>query len=57
MTGIFEAVVSMLGDHWFWGGLTLAVVVWYSTVTVYVAVKGVGDIKEMLKKLGRTDKK
>jgi hypothetical protein len=57
MTGIFEAVVSMLSDHWFWGGLTLAVVVWYSTVTVYVAVKGVGDIKEMLKKLGRTDKK
>ena len=53
MTAILDAVVSMLTEHWFWGGLTLAVLVWYSTVTVYVSVKGVGDIRAMLKKLGK----
>lgn len=35
----------------FWTLLTVAVVIWYSTVTVYVAWKGVRDIKEMLKRL------
>jgi len=43
-----EIVRSMLGEHWFWGGLMLLVLVWYSTVTVYVAVKGTGDIRSML---------
>lgn len=37
--------------HWFWWALTVACVIWYSTVTVYVAVKGVFDIKEMLARL------
>jgi hypothetical protein len=41
----------MLTNHWFWGSLTLAVLAWYSTVTVYVAVKGVMDIKEMFHEL------
>ena len=27
-------------------------VVWYSTITVYVAIKGVADIKHMLERLG-----
>ncbi len=40
--------------HWFWWLLTIACVVWYSTVTVYVTIKGVKDIKGML---GRLEKK
>ena len=37
--------------HWFWGLLMIACIVWYSTVTIYVAVKGVSDIKQMLARL------
>ena len=37
--------------HWFWWLLTMACVVWYSTVTVYVSIKGVADIKQMLARL------
>ncbi len=29
----------------------MACVVWYSTITVYVAIRGAADIKEMLKRL------
>ena len=36
----------------FWLCLIIAVLVWYSCVTVYVAIKGVSDIKQMLKRLG-----
>ncbi len=35
----------------FWLFLTAAVVVWYSTITDYVAIKGVKDIKMMLRRL------
>ena len=38
-------------NHWFWGALTMACVIWYSTITVYVAIKGAGDIKNMLARL------
>jgi hypothetical protein len=38
-------------EHWFWWLLTAACVVWYSTITVYVAIKGVLDIKQMLRRL------
>jgi len=38
-------------EHWFWWLITAAVIVWYSTVTVYVAIKGVTDIKTMLRHL------
>jgi len=38
----------------FWGLLTLAVLAWYSTVTVYVAVRGFADIRAMLRKLQST---
>jgi hypothetical protein len=31
--------------------MTAACVVWYSTITVYVAVKGVFDIRNMLRRL------
>lgn len=44
-------VVDMLKGHQFWGLLTLAVLVWYSTITVYVAIRGSLDIREMLKRL------
>ncbi len=35
----------------FWFFMTVAVLVWYSTVTVYVAVKGLLDIRDMFKRL------
>ena len=40
-----------MSQHWFWRLLTMACVVWYSTITVYVAIKGVADIKNMLARL------
>jgi hypothetical protein len=41
----------MIGEHPFWWLLTMACVVWYSTITVYVAIRGSVDIKEMLSRL------
>jgi hypothetical protein len=35
----------------FWGALTFITLAWYSTVTVYVAIKGLTDIRTMLAKL------
>lgn len=43
----------MIGEHFFWWLLTMACVVWYSTITVYVAIKGTADIKEMLVRLSK----
>lgn len=40
-----------MGEHPFWWLLTMACVVWYSTITIYVAIKGAADIKEMLTRL------
>ena len=37
--------------HPFWWLLTAAVVVWYSTITIYVSVRGMRDIRGMLKRL------
>ena len=31
----------------------MACVIWYSTITVYVAIKGAGDIKNMLARLDK----
>jgi hypothetical protein len=39
--------------HWFWFAMTMAVVIWYSTITIYVAIRGTFDIREMLRKLGK----
>ena len=39
-------------NHWFWWALSMACVIWYCTITVYVAIKGAGDIKQMLARLG-----
>jgi hypothetical protein len=41
----------MLKEHWFWGAITIACLAWYSTITVYIAFKGVGDIRSMLRRL------
>ena len=40
-----------MGGHWFWWLLTAAVVIWYSTITVYVAIRGAVDIKSMFTRL------
>jgi len=48
---MIQGIVDMLTNHGFWGGLTLAVLVWYSTVTAYVAVRGAADIRQMLRQL------
>ncbi len=37
--------------HLFWWFLMLAVMVWYSTVTIYVTIRGVMDIRQMLRRL------
>lgn len=39
----------------FWWLLMMAVMVWYSTVTVYVAVRGSLDVKHMLQALHDRD--
>jgi hypothetical protein len=44
----------MMGNHWFWLIMTIACVVWYSTITIYVAIKGAADIKHMLARLEAT---
>ena len=41
-------------NHWFWWALSMACVIWYSTITIYVAIKGAADIKQMLARLGKT---
>ncbi len=43
-----------MAGHWFWWILAMACVVWYSTITVYVAIKGAADIKHMLARLDAT---
>lgn len=39
--------------HWFWFSATVLVVVWYSSITIYVAIRGAADIKHMLRNLAR----
>ncbi len=43
-------------SHWFWWALTAACVIWYSTITIYVSIKGAKDIKNMLARLDATRK-
>ena len=42
-----------MAEHWFWLMATAACLVWYSTITVYVAIRGAMDIKGMLQRLAR----
>lgn len=51
MTTIFHGIATMLSEHWFWGAITLVCLAWYSTVTVYVAIRGAGNIRSMLRRL------
>jgi hypothetical protein len=43
-----------MSAQWFWLIVTIAVLVWYSTITIYVAIRGSFDIKHMLRKLEET---
>lgn len=38
--------------HWIWALLIGACLIWYSTVTIYVAIRGAVDIRQMLRQLG-----
>ena len=49
--------ISAITEHWFWLIIIVAVIVWYSTITVYVTVKGAKDIKSMFARLKAADKK
>lgn len=41
----------------FWYVLVAACVLWYSSVTIYVAIRGSMDIRSMLKRLGNPEGK
>lgn len=41
----------MNASHWFWLALIVAVVVWYSSVTIWVAIRGALDIRLMVQRL------
>jgi len=41
--------------RYFWLIMTIAVLVWYSTITVYVAIRGALDVKQMLRRLGEKE--
>jgi hypothetical protein len=43
-----------MSEHWCWFLLTVLCVLWYSTITVYVAIRGFVDIKQMLARLSET---
>ncbi len=51
------SVIAMLKSHPFWGLLTITVLVWYSTITIYVAIRGAMDIRHMLRRLGERAKR
>lgn len=40
-----------MSEHWFWWLVVAACMAWYSTVTVYVAIKGFVGIRRMLARL------
>jgi hypothetical protein len=40
-----------MADHEFWFLVTIGCVGWYSTITIYVAFRGLFDIRAMLEKL------
>ena len=54
MTTIIHGIATMLKEHWFWGAITLVCLTWYSTITIYVAIKGFGDIRSMLRRLSNS---
>jgi len=38
-------------EHPFWWLFNMACVVWYGTITIYVAVRGVFEVRQMLVRL------
>jgi len=46
-----NSLSTALAAHPFWILLSLACLVWYSTITIYIAVKGAFDVREMLRRL------
>ena len=54
MTPMIDAIKDMLTGHWFWGALTIVCLTWYSTITIYIAIKGVGNIRDMLQRLSNS---
>ncbi len=54
MTPMIDGIKAMLTDHWFWGATTLACLTWYSTITIYIAFRGVGNIRDMLRRLSNS---
>ena len=53
MTAIIDGILTMLKNHWFWGATTIACLAWYSTITIYIAIKGIIDIRSMLRRLSK----
>jgi hypothetical protein len=51
MAGNAQTITNAVTGHLFWSLLAAAVVVWYSTITIYVAIRGASDIKHMLARL------
>ena len=41
----------------FWGLLLAACIVWYSTITIYIAIRGAADIRNMLANLNARNEK
>ena len=41
----------------FWLLMTWAVLIWYSTITIYVAIRGTFDVKHMLRTLGKKERR
>ncbi len=41
--------------NWFWWLLVMACVGWYSTITIYVAIRGGYDIRHMLDRLKESE--
>ena len=42
-------------EHPFWFYLTISCLIWYGTVTVVIAWKGVADIRTLLRRLKEHD--
>jgi len=51
-----DELLGLIRQHWFWSAITAACVVWYSTITVYVAIRGCFDIQHMLARLSEKRK-
>ncbi len=51
MMALIDGIKAMLTNHWFWGAITIACLAWYSTITIYISIRGVEDIRTMLRRL------